>query len=341
MQRLSLYVYLWMVVLIILTACNSSTIEELPFNEEEQTAIGFTAKVQGSRAVADIDSVQNGFGVWAFYTNNKNTNVITYMENLKVEYKEGRWDYGDPKYWLVDTKFSFVATYPYVEKSTYTTKSGAVELTLSETPSNTDYLVALKSVDTGDIAFDPSKSVQLQFKHLLSNVSLNVWRDGAKHQNDQMRIKRVILSNIRKAGTYTSVTEKWAPTNEELAMEYINDTFADSDNIDGAIIQNDGKLDTDGADGFRAFSEKMLLPQTIDASNSVSLKIEYELKRQNAADWEEAELETSLPSITWNAGQRYTYNVVLSSVTDITVYYIYTKVDPWGTPQVGGTVIIK
>ena len=67
----------------------------------------------------------------------------------------------------------------------------------------------------------------------------------------------------------------------------------------------------------------------------------YELKRQNAADWEEAELETVLPSITWKAGQRYTYNVVLSSVTDITVYYIQTKVDPWGTPQVGGTVIIK
>ena len=85
----------------------------------------------------------------------------------------------------------------------------------------------------------------------------------------------------------------------------------------------------------------MLVPQTLDESGHVSLKILYELKRQNAADWEQAELETILPNVTWEANRRYTYNVVLSSVTDITVYYIQTKVDPWGTPQGGGTVIIK
>ena len=81
-----------------------------------------------------------------------------------------------------------------------------------------------------------------------------------------------------------------------------------------------------------------LMPQTL---SNVALKISYQLKRQNATDWESTELETVLPSITWENNKRYTYNVVLSSVTDITIYYIQTKVDPWGTPQVGGTVIIK
>ena len=33
-------------MLLIITACNSSSIEEIPSNEEEQTAIGFNAKVQ-------------------------------------------------------------------------------------------------------------------------------------------------------------------------------------------------------------------------------------------------------------------------------------------------------
>ena len=122
-------------------------------------------------------------------------------------------------------------------------------------------------------------------------------------------------------------------------MEYENTNLSDTDNIGAATMEN-GTLTTGGTPA-NPFDDMMLLPQTLDADNSVSLKIVYELKRQNAADWEEAELETVLPSITWNAGQRYTYNVVLSSVTDITVYYIQTKVDPWGTPQVGGTVIIK
>lgn len=293
---------------------------------------------------ADISNLEDeGFGVWAFINNSVQTN-FAYMENVLVEYVDDEWVYSPAKYWIDDTRFSFVATYPYDEDGTIYTidpSTGAVQLTLSNTPSAQDYLVALNTIDTGDTGFNPSEAVKLQFKHLLSNVNLNIWRDGGKHQNDQMRIKRVILSNIRKAGTYSSVTDKWAPTNEKLALEYTNNTIADSDNIDGAIIKDDGKLETHGATGFRPFIEKMLLPQTIDTSNSVSLKIEYELKRQNAADWEEAELETILPSITWNAGQRYTYNVVLSSVTDITVYYIQTKVDPWGTPQVGGTVIIK
>ena len=109
----------------------------------------------------------------------------------------------------------------------------------------------------------------------------------------------------------------------------------------GAATQTDGSYDFSGTPSA-PFSGLMLLPQTIDTSSySVSLKIEYELKRQNAADWEKAELETVLPAITWEKGLQYVYNVVLSSVTDITMYYIHTKVDPWGTPQVGGTVIIK
>lgn len=326
------------IILLLFLSCTNTQEEPILTPEEEQTAIGFAAKVQDSRAtLTDVQS--KGFGVWAFITNSEKTND-PYMENMEVKYIGDKWDYGEPKYWLVDTKFSFVATYPYVENSTYTTKSGAVELTLSETPSNTDYLVALKSVDTGDIAFDPSESVQLQFNHLLSNVSLNVWRDHGKHQNDQMRVRKVTLSNIRKAGTYSSATNSWALTNDKLTMEYTNDNVADNDNIGAATKEDDSFEFSDTPS--TPFSGLMLLPQAIDASsNSVSLKIRYELKRNNAADWESAELETILPAITWEKGKQYVYNVILSSVTDITVYYIQTKVEPWGTPQVGGTVIIK
>lgn len=327
------------IILLLFLSCTNTQEEPILTPEEEQTAIGFAAKVQDSRAtLTDVQS--NAFGVWAFITNSKNTNVITYMENMEVKYIGDKWDYGEPKYWLVDTKFSFVATYPYVENSTYTTKSGAVELTLSETPSNTDYLVALKSVDTGDIAFDPSESVQLQFNHLLSNVSLNVWRDHGKHQNDQMRVRKVTLSNIRKAGTYSSATNSWALTNDKLTMEYTNDHVADDNDIGAATKMGDSFEFSDTP--YAPFSGLMLLPQPIDASsNMVSLKVDYELMRQGAADWESAELETILPAITWEKGKQYVYNVILSSVTDITVYYIQTKVEPWGTPQVGGTVIIK
>lgn len=164
-------------------SCTSSQ-EDVPMKEEEQSTIGFAAKVQNSRAT--LADVQNGFGVWAFITNSVQTNY-PYMKNMEVKYIGDKWDYSPIKYWLVDTEFSFVATYPYGNIYTLPTvdgqQTGDVQLTL-ETPSDTDYLVALSSVNTSDTVFNPSASVDLQFRHLLSNVSLNVWRDGAKHQND-------------------------------------------------------------------------------------------------------------------------------------------------------------
>ncbi len=338
-----LYKYLQALVVLVLvttllglSSCDKNSVETN--TTDTQAAIGFS-NITTKATITDLQA--KGFGVWAFV--NTMPDDDPFMDNIQVTYDGNldNWGYEPVKYWIDESVFTFVATYPYDEDGDiYTSSTGAVQLTLSETPSDIDYLVARNTIDTSDPNFDPSASVDLQFKHLLSNVSLNVWRDHGKHQNDKMRVRKVTLSNIRKAGTYSSVADAWAPTNDKLAMEYTNDNVTDDDDI-GAATKTDGSYDFSGTPSA-PFSGLMLLPQTIDASsNSVSLKIQYELKRNNAADWESAELETILPAISWEQGKQYVYNVVLSSVTDITVYYIQTKVDPWGTPQVGGTVIIK
>ena len=331
--------YILVLCALFVVACENSSSDN-PHVELKDMPITIGSSVSVTRATTD-DVQNDGFGVWAFITNSQQDNY-PYMDNTLVKNNiYGELVYSPTKYWLNDTQFSFVATYPYDEDGdafTVNASTSAVKLTLgvSSTPSKYDYLVAKEDIDTSDPNFDPTDAVQLQFQHLLSNVSLNVWRDGAKHQNDQMRVLKVTLSNIRKEGTYNSSTGTWATTDKRLTLT--NET--DSDNIGAAIKDGDNLTFSSG--GYTPFSGMMLLPQTIDASNyRVSLKIEYELKRQNAADWEEAELETVLPAITWKKGKQYVYNVVLSSVKDITVYYIQTKVDPWGTPQVGGTVIIK
>ena len=318
------------------TACEKNNEDNPP--EFRGNPITFGAAVARS-GLSDLQV--DGFGVWAYITNSVQSN-FAYMENTKVQQVDGNWVYSPAKYWIDDTNFKFVAAYPYdATGQLFTTNSsqGAVELTVSNTPSDYDYLVAMNTIDTSAANFNPSAAVPLQFKHLLANVNMNVWRDGVKHQNDKMRIIKVTLSNIRKAGKYSSKTDTWTTTNDKLTMIYENNDINDNDNIGAAIKSNDTY--TFGGKACTPFSDVMLIPQTIDTSNSISLKIDYELKRQNAANWESAELETILPSNTWSVGQKYTYNVVLSSVTDITVYYIQTKVDPWGTPQVGGTVIIK
>ena len=321
--------------LLALTACSVET-EVTPPNPSQGNEISFS---NVSTRADKTDLQRDGFGVWAFIDNNTVDNYVL-MDNQKVTYKDGVWTYSPQKYWIKNTEFTFMATYPYdSDRDNFTadTANKAIKLAVSETPSQVDYLVAENVTNTSVDGYNTT--VPLQFKHMLTSVTLNIWRDGGKHQNDQMRITKVTLSNIRKNGSYSSATDMWTYGDDKLTVEMVNTTLSDSDNI-GAATNNNGSLQT-GGNPVNPFGTMMLLPQTLDSSNLVSLKIEYQLKRQNAASWETAELEAVLPTITWIAGQQYTYNVVLSSVTDITVYYIQTKVDPWGTPQVGGTVIIK
>ena len=319
--------------LLALTACSVENEVNIPTPQGDEISFG---TVNTRAGVSDLQA--NGFGVWAFIDN---TNVQDYvlMDNQEVTYTDGVWTYSPHKYWIKNTVFTFMAIYPYGLGDNFTvdTKNRAIKLAVSETPSKVDYLMATNETDTSIEGY--STTVDLQFKHMLTSVGLNIWRDGGKHQNDEMRIKSVTLGNIRKGGTYSTDTNTWTYDGNKLTVEMIDDDLTDSDKI-GAATMDNGSLTTGGI-AASPFGQMMLLPQTVGDSNVVSLKIVYQLMRDGAADWEEAELETVLPSMTWEAGKRYTFNVVLSSVTDITVYYIQTKVDPWGTPQVGGTVIIK
>ena len=338
-MKLNIFKYLITTVAAMSIVCSCD--KDTPTTETPR-AIGFN-NVSTKATVSDLQ--MNGFGVWAFI-DNETANRALIMNNTHVTYNSetASWEYSPLRYWVDDSEFTFVAVYPYDENgASYTldaeNASVKVSMSVSGTSEQEDYLITRSVINTSVEGY--SETVDLQFNHILTSVGLNIWRDHGKHQNDHMRIRKVTLSNLRKAGTYSSQTNLWTPSNEKLTLEKTYEGGSEDDNIGAAKVKDDGTLETiTRLMPASPFDYVMLIPQTIDAS-MVSLKILYELKRQNAADWEQLELETYLPATTWESNRRYTYNVVLSSVTDITVYYIQTKVDPWGTPQVGGTVSIK
>ena len=328
-------------VIPIVCSCGKNSLDTRP--TETASAIEFS-NVSTKVDVTLDDIKANGFGVWAFLNNAMTTNTLI-MDNMKVTFNSSAntWEYSPLRYWVNESVFNFIATYPYDSEGTYYTfdpNTSAVKLTVAETPSQEDFLIATNTVDTSDESFDVTNAVNLEFQHMLTSVEFNIWMDGGKHQNDLMRIRQVTLSNIRKSGIYSSDTGVWTPENNKFNLEYTNQS--ETDYIGAVIIKGDGTLDKGIGNAGNPFGEMMLIPQTMNASNKVSLKIHYQLKRAEGEEiWEDAELEAILPYGTWEPNRRYTYNVVLSSVKDITFYYIQTKITSWGTPQVGGTIIIK
>ena len=346
--------------ILVLAACSNEGLIDSPNTNDGRIKFG---DVSTRAAVSNASDITE-FGVMAEMNLGADDTPealqwVPLLENERVyRGSDNNFTYDNTRYWVEDRTFRFFAYYPYlienkdaaadglwkVESTTSASGSGNYELSyVTPAEANSDLLASntnVRILSGGETEYPTYPTVDVTFEHLVTSVGLKIWRDGGKHQNDQMRITKVTLGNIRKSGTYSSQTETWTPNSDKMDFEKIYTIFADTDNIGAAVVENNG-LTFGGNPPADPFGTMLLLPQALDASNLVSLKIEYELKRQNAADWEPAELETNLPAITWAKNKQYTYNVVLSQVTDITIYYIQTKVDPWGTPQVGGTVIIK
>lgn len=304
-------------------------------NASDITEFGVYAQMN----LGDEDTQENGYDQY-----------IDLLENEKVKREDTGWNYDNTRYWIYDRNFQFFSIWPYVgpdELGAVTDlKSKVIEgeitsayeltFTVPET-TDQDLLTAFNLVST-KTGYDFPESVAVEFKHELANINVKVWRDGVNNQNDEMKIKSVTLSNIVKAGTLT--TSRVSGSSWSLKTEKMNlsKTYDPTEEISAAVVNN-GSLSYTENHPAMPFGETgmLLIPQS---PSSIGLKIEYELRLQNATDWQEKEIETVLTG-SWTAGNRITYNVLLSEVNDITFYYINTTVDPWGQPQVGGTVIIK
>jgi hypothetical protein len=86
------------------------------------------------------------------------------------------------------------------------------------------------------------------------------------------------------------------------------------------------------SDGLR------LIPQTVEVG-AVGLYIKYQYDDSKQGHFIDKEIITTLPAITWQTGLQYTYVITLHEDEFITFRNI--EIEPWGSPQQGGAVIIK
>ena len=318
MQKfLSIYFSLCLIISIIFTACSSSTIEEIPSNEEEQTAIGFNAKVN-SRALADIDDVKtNGFSVWGGYTGGTeavfNGDSITFGNASSII---------TDKYWTYNT-YNFYAVYPkgtsatYVSNNTFTINNYNVK--------NTEDLLCASATHTYP---NDGSTVSLGFKHLLTNISVS-FQKAADNKDDEIIVTGVHLIGMNTQGDYTRTTstEAWTDFQEPF---YISVS-------DLSIPVNESST--------LCASDMLVLPQPI-TKNSVAFYITYTYSQQGSSVVAQSKsLTTYLPADisvdnpTWVIGKKVNYIGTIH--VDKYIEFSTPKVETWGAEQVGGTIIIK
>lgn len=310
MQKLPIYI--WMIQLIILSACNSSTLEEEIPSVDERDAIGFAAKVQNSRAIADLDAVKNdedGFAVWGGYDKN---NVFN---GESVIYKDGFWDYGTPKYWVLDKIYNFYALYP---ASLGTSNSdGSFTINNYNLKDNSEKEVANRTdlIKASVLNMDSNNptTVNLNFTHMLTQVEVcGKIEDGAGN----VSVNNVKIYGIPNKANYTDIESTWNTT--ELSTS--TNVFYSK--------ESDIPLSTTSTDVFGGalwvaplLTNQCVISITYTQNNTTKTKDIYPLAYTSGG---------------WQAGQKYRYTFTV--IDDGTILFDTPKITPW--LNANGSIII-
>lgn len=297
-------------MLCIITACSSSSVEDIPTQEEPQTAIGFNAKVN-SRALADIDDVQsNGFAVWGGYDKN---NVFS---GDKVTYTNGDWDYGIPKYWVLNETYNFYAFYPANLEGLKSNADGSFIIENFDLQSNTSHAIDSENrIDLLCAAVQNRESsntqaVNMQFTHMLTQIEVYALKEGT---NNSVTINEVKIYGIPAVATYTDLTTTWTTVTSTTTAS----PFRSASNI------------TLSTTATNVFGVALWVAPVLD--NNTVVSVTY---TQNGSQ-KTKEMHPVAYS-NWEPGKKYKYTITF--IDDGTILFDTPKIVPW--TNANGSIII-
>ena len=173
-----------------LTSCQKDqVINETPQQNaiEFGTYIGRDAQTKGSVLTTDGLKTQ-GFGVYAYYTDNANYNAtsspLNFMNNEEVKYGTNSWEYSPVKYWPNESqdKLTFFAYAPYQSnRNASSTQVGDPILTIdvdTDVTKHIDYTYATAGASLTTLTNITKQSINstipFVFKHAMSRVGFKV-----------------------------------------------------------------------------------------------------------------------------------------------------------------------
>jgi hypothetical protein len=331
-----------MLAAVALVGCNR---EDTPVSPQEQHVIGF-GSVDTRADKSDLQ--RDGFGVWACVSSKDVAQSVQYeplLENELVSYDKDYqiWTYENTEYWITNSYHYFLASYPTGaftqhrvsydgEYITYYT----MDVTADGSDETADILVATNVTDT-TIENYP-ETVSLQFYHLLSKINLKIRQDFKIDPDFNYYVTKVVMEGAKGNGIYWidpyngNFYDEW--NLDEAKNVTIEKTFQDP-----VLLRNIGAEDpvvtlSVWEDGL------MLIPQSI-FNGGVKVRVEYyyDIDLNDDDLGSKRFVEGFIPATTWESGKSLSYTLSIANQNNIT--FSQPTIDPWGSPQTGGTIIIQ
>ena len=339
----------------IFAAFSCSKNEDVPVLPEGGEEITFSNVA--TKAVNGIEDIEQ-IGVWAAMTKDGETSdYISILDNERVyptDDAHTNWVYDNTRYWFENYHFYFIASYPYNKNGSGIGSFQKLEAVLDQTKityysldvdtydestfnhTGVDMLTASAYVNTSS---EWSRTVTLNMHHLLTKVNFKISQDMREGVGDPINdyyITKVALSGITTNGEYIvlpngdHISQNW---NLENANNYSYEKAYDG----SQTLRSLGEVSVWGDNGEGGL---LLIPQTIP-NDKVKIRVEYLYKLQDSEEQKPGFVEASLPASDdlWQSGKRITYRLAIAKPTNIR--FLTPTVESWGTPQTGGTIIIK
>ena len=332
-------------------SCNKSSVEP---EKPQGPAIEFSTKDNWTKATdeAALKAIQtNGFRVWGWFEGTTSGHMFftnATNDGTHVTYTNGNWTYQPPRHWM-NGIYNFVAVYPQdtpdVVYEPETSGDKPVLVVDFDSASQKDLMVAAKNkwdtdgddeedsfIDGGNLPENPQ--IGLKFKHVLTKVNILIAQDLDEDKENDYHITKVTIKGVQSKGAYvlSESSTFWNLENNSEA-NFVKE-FTSPVKLKDANGQSQPLLVWD--DGL------LLIPQDIPV-DAISIRIDYkyQLKNQELDLAKDRYIERYFaadPDL-WKSGYKVTHTITFAEPTNIT--FSAPTIEPWGTPQTGGTVIIK
>lgn len=336
-------------------------------------AIEFSTKDPWTKAPdkAALEAMRKGsFNVWGWFRGTTNGHVFDATEVYDATYNSEtdsfssitpNWTYApeSPRYWM-NGLYDFAAVYPFdtpnvtfnpqTDEEGNTVLDGKPVLIIQDFDSSTqkDLLVALNSGEDGNgiNGGEPQGAVALNFQHVLTKIDFKLYQNLEIDNTNTYHITKFTLMNVNSTGSYVaaymgnSIFSQWNDL-ETITYQY-EKTFSTpvtlSKNSNDFIPIWDDSTTADMREGL------LLIPQEIaEGVNRMKIRIEFILENE-AGERRALFVDKDIPvpsneAEKWASGKFITYPVLLAADSDLK--FATPTVEPWYSPQAGGTIVIK